>query len=212
MYYELLIIGGDPLTQLEPYDIGLKKERYIAHTKESLIRAHKQNFISKLNEVQEKNLEYINKDFRLHTSHYNSDNMIHDLYNVLQEVIKELKRTDEDIYNEESGWYEPQNIGPDWEVYSTNNPKGKWDSYALCTKENSLFKRDPEKYPDCTWVSVWQKWEIKNLDDIKFGAVLKDFKWHDSQGKTRKEWDAQIQELLWDTPKDTRLYLYTCHV
>lgn len=42
-----------------------------------------------------------------------------------------LAWTDEQVYQYETQWYDPEDIGPEGEVYSERNPDAKWDWYVI---------------------------------------------------------------------------------
>ncbi|AXF52102.1 MAG: hypothetical protein [Podoviridae sp. ctcf755] len=115
---------------LAPFDENIKVPKYVEYTKEQLIEKGKKEF------EQYKNTTY--KEFLENPDEYekNCTNKQHIKY-LKEEFPKQFEWTDEDFYKEEIHWYEPNEIGKNGEVYSTYNPKSKWDWYNICPKETT---------------------------------------------------------------------------
>lgn len=109
---------------LAPYDENIEMERYVKYTKEQLIEKGRK----KIEDYSTKGpyAEFL-KDPEKYTSDCQNESHINYLKN---EFPKSLKWTDEDIYQDEIKFYEEDQIGADGEVYSTYNPKSKWDWWA----------------------------------------------------------------------------------
>ena len=123
-HFAVLVIGNDIEEQLAKFDENIEMPKYVKHTKEELIANEKESI------EEYKNGRYA--EYLADPVKY-AENCNHDDHlNYLKEDFpKKLTMTDEEIYELATKWYEPEDIGPDGEVYSTRNPDSKWDWYEI---------------------------------------------------------------------------------
>lgn len=121
-HYAVLVIGDDVEGQLAKFDENLEMPRYVEYTKAELIEKERQDIL----EYKKNYYDVYIADPEKYESECKAE--AHIKY-VKEEFIKKLTWTDEELYAEATRWYEPEQIGPDGEVYSTRNPQSKWDWY-----------------------------------------------------------------------------------
>ena len=123
-HFAVLVIGDNVEEQLTKYDENIVMEKYVKHTKEQLIAEEKKSI------EDYKNTTYA--DYLADPVKY-AENVSNEKHlNYLKEDFpKTLEMTDEEIYQQAIKWEEPENIGPDGEVYSSYNPHSKWDWYEV---------------------------------------------------------------------------------
>lgn len=123
-------------TLLEPFYEGLEVEKYIALTKEDVIRRGKEHI---------KRLQKIYKEYRKDKTAYrrrHSKNIAH--LRFIKRIPIMAKWSDERIYKEEIKYYEPEEISEDGGIYSTYNPKSRWDWYEVGGRwKNMLIINNP---------------------------------------------------------------------
>lgn len=109
---------------LAPYDENLVVPRYVLYTKEELIKKGRAEIEKFKNGPYARYLEDPEKYEK------ECENESHILY-LKNEFPKKLLWTDEEVYQDQIHFYDKKVIGPDGEVYSTYNPKSKWDWYVV---------------------------------------------------------------------------------
>lgn len=127
-HFSVLVINtsgrADVSDQLAKYDENLLVDRYVKYTKDQLIQKEK-------NEIEQYRLgryaEFLN-DPEEYKKHCKNDSHINYL---LYAFPQKLKWTDEQIYQYAIQHLDPDNIGPDGEVYSISNPDSKWDFWEI---------------------------------------------------------------------------------
>jgi hypothetical protein len=123
-HFAVLVIGDNVEEQLTKYDENIVMEKYVKHTKEQLIAEEKKSI------EDYKNTTYA--DYLADPVKYAENCKNENHLNYLKEDFpKKLVMTDEEIYQYATKWYEPENIGPNGEVYSSYNPHSKWDWYEV---------------------------------------------------------------------------------
>lgn len=124
---------------LAPYSENLEVPRYIKYTKEQLIEKGKNEIEDYKNSTY---AEYISDPIEYERK---CNNELHIKY-LKEEFPKKLKWTDEEIYQYEIEFYEPEEIGENGEIHSTYNPNSKWDWYEISGRwfNELLVKEDVE--------------------------------------------------------------------
>ena len=118
---------------LAPYEKELEVPRYVEYTKKQLIRKEKQ----KIKQYQKGIYAKFLKDKKAYKQ--DCKNEAHIKY-LEKEFPKELKMNDEQLYKKAIKWYDKEQIGKKGEVYSTSNPKAKWDWYIIGGRWGNTFK------------------------------------------------------------------------
>lgn len=207
-HFTVMVIGNDPESQLAPFDESIEMPRYVKYTKEQLIEKAK-----KWNEDYKNGTyaEYLENPVKYAE---NCGNVRHLEYLKTEFPLK-LKMTDEELYQNEIEGYDPDEISPEGGVYSTYNPKSKWDWYELGGRWQGMIKTKDGKSVDEAIKS-----EIANLDEICTFAVLKDGEWYE-RGKMGwwaivsdedAEWEVKQKELIASLPDDAFISIYDCHI
>lgn len=131
-HFTVLVIGPDPEEQLKPFDETLEMDRYVQNTKAEIIEKGRK-------EIEDyKNTTYA--EFLNDQQAYAKDHSKEHVAFLENEFPKKLTWSDEEVYQDGIRWYEPEDIGPDGEVYSTSNPNSKWDWYTLGGRWQGFFK------------------------------------------------------------------------
>ncbi len=115
---------------LAPYDENLEVPRYVEYTKEQLIQKGKNEIENFKNGLY---AEYLSDPVKYESEHKNIQHIDY----LKNEFPKKLNWTDEEIYQDEIKYYEEDQIAENGEVYSTYNPKSKWDWYAIGGRYNN---------------------------------------------------------------------------
>lgn len=123
-HFAVLVLGENPEQQLAPFNEQLETPRYMKYTKGQLIEEGRKWIEEYKNGTY---AEYLS-DKEKYKANCKNESHINYLEN---EFSKRLSWTDEEVYQNEVSDYEEENIGKDGEVYSTYNPKSKWDWYVL---------------------------------------------------------------------------------
>lgn len=124
-HFSVLIIGDNVDEQLAPYNESIKVAPYVEYTKEELIKKWREEIQEYERGTYAKYLE--NPEKYIEENKWKPDHIKY----VSEEFPKRLEWTDDEVYNHQIKFYEPEQIGENWEVYSTYNPKSKWDWYEV---------------------------------------------------------------------------------
>jgi len=126
-HFTVMVIGAEPENQLAPFDENMDTPRYVRYTKEQLTEKAKKSIEDYKNGLYARYLSDPGK-----YKEECKDNHPHINY-LENEFPKKLTWTDEEIYQDEINGYEPDEVGENGEVYSTYNPKSKWDWYFFAS-------------------------------------------------------------------------------
>ena len=123
-HFTVLVIWDDVESALAPFDENLDVPQYIKYTREQLIEKSKQ-------EIQEYKdglyARYLSDPIKYAAECSNADH-IEFLKN---EFPNRLSWSDEEHYQNEIRFYEPEEIWSNWEILSTRNPNGEWDWWQI---------------------------------------------------------------------------------
>ncbi len=111
---------------LEPFYEGVEVEKYIALTKEDIIKRGKDR-INYLKKLYKKYMED-KKSYR--RAHFKNINHLR----FVKKIPSMVKWNNEKIYKYETRFYGKDEISEDGGIYSTYNPKSKWDWYEIGRK------------------------------------------------------------------------------
>lgn len=224
-HFTVLVIGSNPESQLDPFDENIEMPRYIKKTREQAIAESRSEFIQ-----YEKNTyaEYI-KDKEAYRKTTNNKAHLDFLEN---EFPKRLKWNDEEHFQNTAVWYDDDYKDEDGNLYSTSNPKSKWDWYQLGGRWSGMIKiKDGTKsgikgesgvFGNEIGIDQAVKGDINNLDELKTFAVIKDGEWYEkgsmgwwgisTNDKAQEMWDEEIVKLLSDVPDYELISIYDCHI
>lgn len=232
-HFTVMILGENADKQLAPFDENLELPLYVEFTKEQLID-------NKRKEIENyKNTYYAQfmSDKEAYKAKCN-DNHIRYLEN---EFPLKLEWNEEQLYEDAIQFYASDKIGENGEVYSTCNPKSKWDWYQIGGRWAGLLKLKDGVKPvqplNFSWgwdekeqkertaenrADVAYKKDIANIDEIVCFALIKDGVWYErgqmgwwgivTDGKEQDAWDEEFKKLIKNTPDDTLISIYDCHI
>ncbi len=123
-HFAVLVIGDNVEEQLTKYDENIVMPKYVKYTKEQLIEKEKQEIEEYKNGTY---AEYLADPVK-YAENVNNENHLKYLR---EDFPKKLEMNDEEIYQSAIKYYEPEDLGPNGEVYSTYNPDSKWDWYEV---------------------------------------------------------------------------------
>lgn len=192
-HYSVLVIGSDVEGKLEPFDENIVMDKYVAFTKEQLIEKGKKE----IEDYRTKGCyaEYLKNPAKYIEDHGGNGN--HVKY-VSEEFPKKLNWSDEEIYQDQIRWYEPENIGTEGEVYSTYNPQSKWDWYEIGGRwAGMLLGKD-----GCDLPAPNFSWGWKEEDKLKVMAERR----IDQAKKCEIDWEAMRKEQEKRIPDLTKQY------
>ncbi len=224
-HFTVMVIGANPEEQLAPFNESLETPRYVKYTKEQLIEKSKNSIERYKNGTYAKFLE----NEEAYKADCKNDAHIDYLEN---RFPKKLTWSDEEIYKNEIEDYEEDEIGENGEVYSTYNPKSKWDWYSLGGRWSGMIKlkdgangeigRGSLVMANEAGIDQAKKGDIANFDELKTFAILKDGEWfergemgwwgaiHDEKDETK--WDSEFKKLVESISDDTLISIYDCHI
>lgn len=109
---------------LAPYE-EMSVDRYVKYTKEQAIEKERNNL--------KKYMEgYYYQEYLKDPEKYIAECKNEGHAEYIQGIANKLETwTDEDFYKEAIKYEEDEDVGPDGEIYSTYNPKSKWDWYDV---------------------------------------------------------------------------------
>ena len=176
-HFTVLVIGEDVDKQLAPYDENIVVPKYIEYTKEQLIQKGK----DEAKHYVEKGAyaKYIKDPDDYMAKGGFDENHAHIKY--LQEGFpKQLQWTDEEIYEDQIKYIEPEMIDEEGNVWSTYNPKSKWDWYVEGGRWNGMLITKDGRYVNSA-----------RKGDIDFDTMLKNQ--IDSLNEQYDEYQAAIR-------------------
>jgi hypothetical protein len=215
--------SGNVEELLDPYNENESVERYVAHTKEELIQKEKEDLEYFRSTYY---TEYL-KDPSAYVQEHSSNP--HHITYITEEFPDHLTWDDEKLYQDAIKRYDPDNIGPNGEVYSTYNPRSKWDWYEVGGRWTGIIKtKDGESVDDALIDELdWDHEDMKNF--ATFAVITPDGAWHERgqmgwfgcSSETREEgevWDSKFKERFIDPyidPYGVSQYYVTivdCHI
>ncbi len=224
-HFTVMVIGNEPETQLAPFNENLETPRYVKYTKEQIIAKGKKDIEDYKNGIYAR--------FLVDPDKYELDckNQRHVDF-LKNEFPLRLNWSDDEIYAHEIDWYEKEKIGSEGEVYSTCNPKSKWDWYSLGGRWSGSIKlKDGAKgnigkgslvCRNEAGIDQAKKGDIANFDELSTFAILKDGEWFERGemgwwGVTHNEkdedlWNQEFKKLIDGLHEDTLISIYDCHI
>lgn len=139
-HFTVLVVGSNPEDQLAPFDENLEVPKYVEYTREQLIEKARK-------EIQEYDIQTY-QHFKKDPEKYKArcaGNPGHIKY-LEEEFPLKLKFNEEQLYEEATKYYEKSDLGLNGEVYSTCNPKAKWDWYSLGGRWAGKFLLKKERF------------------------------------------------------------------
>lgn len=186
---------------LEPFDEGIKVEKYIALSKEEIIKKEKEHikFLKKIYK------EYMKDKRKYRREHINNINHLR----FVKTIPSIAKWNDKKIYKNAIKYYSEEEISKDGGIYSTYNPDSKWDWYEIGGRwSNRLIIND--KNNEILHVNY------AKVKDIRWDLMKENIKKHlPSYEKAKKENEWRKEDFLRKYPTEqsyiegcTRFYTY----
>ena len=206
----VMVVGSNPEDLLAKFDESIEVPRYVKYTKEELIAKERKSIEDYKNGIY---AEYLKDKEAYKAGSLTNPQHIDYLEN---EFPKRLAWTDEEVYAEAIKYYEEDEIGDEGEVYSTYNPKSKWDWYTLGGRWSGLLKTKDEQTTD-----VAIKSEIINFDEVVTFALLDsngnwhergDMGWWGMVSNEDDSWEQKLKELKDLIPDNEIVSIYDCHI
>lgn len=134
----VLVVGENPELQLKPFDENLEVPRYVEYTKAELIAKGRKEIEEYRDSMYAK---YLADPEKYEAECKNPGHMKY----IATEFPLKLNWTDEEVYADQIHWYDdqPEAIGSFGEVYSTSNPRARWDWFVLGGRWTGYFKLKP---------------------------------------------------------------------
>ena len=195
---------------LAPYDENIKYPPYIKYTREQAIAKVRKDIDDYYNSTY--------KEFIADPEGYKEkfgSNSDHIKY-LEEEFPKKLNWTDEECYEEMKIWYE--DIDEEGNLYSTYNPKSKWDWYSIGGRWNNILitKEGTETNEDYANQIDWNK------TATPFAFVTPIGVWHEkgemgwwamvSNEKDKNDWETEFKKFLDTLDDDVTVTLIDCHI
>ena len=150
--------GEDLEELLMPYDENMECEPYIKYTREEAIAEVRREIEQYKNTTY---AEYV-ADPEAYKKKYDYRDSGHFEY-LAKEFPKRLEWTDEECFEDMNKWYDEESIDADGNIYSTYNPKSKWDWYVVGGRWSNGLKIKDGRSVDTAYVKEID-WEA--LDEV----------------------------------------------
>lgn len=194
-HFTVLVIWDDVESALAPFDENMDVPQYIKYTREQLIEKSKQ-------EIQEfkdgEYAQYISDPVKYEAE---CSNPAHIEF-LKDEFPKRLLWSDEEHYQNEIRWVDPENIWSNWEVISTRNPHGQWDWWQIggrwagniIVKPGTTFDT-----PNFSWGWIPEEKEVVLKTLCTDSALLKDIDFEAMSSENIKDYTERFNLLSkWD--------------
>ena len=215
MSHFLVYVFGDNVEELlAPYDENIECEPYIKYTKAEAI-AETRKYIERY-----KNGTYAEyladpEAYKAKCQRFDNEHHFHYLE---YEFPKKLKQTDEECYQDVAQFYDEEYIDEEGNLYSTYNPKSKWDWWevggrwdkVLKTKEND--KTNSDRVGNINW----------KKSGTPFALVLPNGEWYEkgemgwwvivTNEKDADEWNKEFFKLVETLDDNLLVTVVDCHI
>lgn len=195
-HFTVLVIGDDVDAALEPFDETIELAKYVEYTREQLIAKSRQKVEDYKNGLY---AEYLADPVKYKAECTNDYHMRY----IEEEFPKKLQWTDQQHYEEAICYYEPEDIGPNGEVYSTRNPQGYWDWYQIGGRWAGAITVKPGTTFDTPNFSWW--WSAEEMDRViktlkTDSALLKDIDFDAMVAEDIQNYTERYNIIInWDT-------------
>lgn len=201
---------------LAPYWEELEVPRYIAKTREQAIAEERKDIESMRDGFY---AEYLADPAAYDAKSWNKKHVAY----LREEFPTILARIDDDefVFQRAAGWYEPEDIDTEGNIWSEVNPDGKWDWWTIGGRWDGLLNNTQGRKAD-----KWDGQNILRVRDMRvpestYAYVDLDGSWHGkgdmgwfglSSGDAEQEvWDKEMAEWQLGLPRDTWLVVVDCH-
>lgn len=174
--------GEDLEELLAPYDESLDVPKYVEYTREQAIARIRK-------EIEDYKDSWFYKEYTNDPEKYKAEHGENPKHIEYLEVIypQKLKWTDEQCYEEIRSWYEDNMVDNEGNLYSTYNPKSKWDWYDIGGRwDGALVSKDGQMVNEGYADEIdWEK------TDAPFAFITPDGEWHE---KGKMGWWAIVSD------------------
>ena len=205
--------GGDLEELLMPYDENMECEPYVKYTREEAIA-----------EVRREIEQYKNTTYAEYVADPEAYKEKHDYadprhFDYLEnEFPKRLEWTDEECFEDMKKWYDEEDIDEDGNIYSTYNPKSKWDWYVIGGRWSTNLKTKNGDEVDVAYA----KEENREESGVPFAFITPDGKWYErgemgwwavvTNEKSSDDWDTEFYKMVEKLDNDVVVTLVDCHI
>ena len=196
---------------LEPYDENIECEPYVQYTKEQAIASVRKEMEEYKNGIY---AEYLADPQKYEKDHDCAPEHINYLKNVFPQ---ELKRTDEECYEEKKRFFDDEMIAENGDLLSTYNPKSKWDWYTVGGRWKRLLPVFSGESVDIAY-AVDVDWDKV----LPFAFITPDGEWHEkgeigwfacvANEKSEDDWKREFMEFLKTLRSDVKVTVVDCHI
>lgn len=205
--------GEDLEELLMPYDENMECEPYIKYTREEAIAEVRREIEQYKNTTY---AEYV-ADPEAYKKKYDYRDSGHFEY-LAKEFPKRLEWTDEECFEDMKKWYDEESIDEDGNIYSTYNPKSKWDWYVVGGRWSNGLKIKDGRSVDTAYVKEID-WEESGAP---FAFITPDGKWYErgemgwwavvTNEKSSDDWDTEFYKMVEELDDDVVVTLVDCHI
>ena len=205
--------GEDLEELLMPYDENMECEPYVKYTREEAIAEVRREI------EQYKNTIYA--EYLANTEAYKEKHSMADPRHfeyLANEFPKKLKWTDEECFEDMKTRFDEEDIDEDGNIYSTYNPKSKWDWYVVGGRWREQLKTKNGEQVDAAYAKEvnWKE------SGVPFAFITPDGKWYErgemgwwavvTNEKSPDDWDAEFYKMVEKLDDDVIVTLVDCHI
>ena len=205
--------GEDLEELLMPYDENMECEPYVKYTREEAIAEVRREIEQYKNTTY---AEYV-ADPEAYKKKYDYANPRHFDY-LENEFPKRLEWTDEECFEDMKKWYDEEDIDEDGNIYSTYNPKSKWDWYVVGGRWSKNLKTKNGEEVNVAYAKE-VNWEESGAP---FAFITPDGKWYErgemgwwavvTNEKSSDDWDTEFYKMVEKLDDDVVVTLVDCHI
>lgn len=205
--------GEDLEELLMPYDENMECEPYVKYTREEAIAEVRREIEQYKSTIY---AEYVTDPEVYKEKHDYADPSHFDYLE--NEFPKRLEWTDEECFEDMKKWYDEEDIDEDGNIYSTYNPKSKWDWYVVGGRwSKNLKTKNGEE------VNVAYAKEVNWKENgAPFAFITPDGKWYErgemgwwaavTNEKSSDDWDTEFYKMIKELDDDVVVTLVDCHI
>ena len=214
-HFTVLVFGDDVENLLAPYDENIEVEPYIYYTRAQAVAKSRKRVEDYKNEVYSKFIA----DPEAYIKEHNLSEEDGHLKYLRNEFPLKLTWTDEEHYQYMKEDFNDDMVDEEGNLYSTYNPKSKWDWYSVGGRWNGQIPLKSGGYANSALA-----YEI-DWDKMSFTFAFRtpDGEWHErgemgwwaivSNEKEKNDWETEFKNVI-DEFKDEDIYvtLVDCHI
>ena len=196
---------------LEPYNENRRVDRYVSQTKAEVIKLA----IDRREEYKNgRYAEFLADPIKYEEGCTNPGHIEF----IKVTFPKLLEMNDEELYQDEIKYYEPSDIGPDGEIYSTYNPNSKWDWYEVGGRYAGMLRvkeGTPFHEPNFSWDIEHDEQEKVIADfgtDVAVAGTVDFTKIHrteESYAASLRYWELMVEGAKPKTEDENEMVSYS---